>query len=319
MEALGHKVTAFNYRTITAEYESSGMSSSGLFEKHIDKSASFLRSDRVPIKSNWYFKRKGRNRMNEQLLDTVKQGEYDLVLLSKTDTVDYNILSQINKYCPTWYYFMDPMDRAHRTNARAYAARATWASATFSDVTEYFKKAGAKAYWITQGVDTDVFKPKQVAKVYDVVFVGTKTNKRLRYINSLKRSGISVTCFGEGWENNPVYQDELADIYCKSRIILNFCKPGTGFSIRVFQAMGTGSFVLSEYCQDLETVLKLKNHPDCFSDIDEACEKIRYYLNREEERENIAKDRYRFVYEQYSWDKIMQNILTIVDEKSARG
>jgi len=319
LEGLGHEVTAFNYRTVTDKYRLAGGSSNGPFDKWVEKCASFLRSDWVPLEVTWYYKRRGRKQMNEELLRTVKQGEYDLVLLSKTDTVDCNILSEINKYCTTWYFFMDPMDQAYRINARGYATRATRASATFSDVTDYFKKAGAKAYWVTQGVDTDVFKPKKVSKVYDVVFAGTKTSKRSRYINFLKKAGISVVCFGKGWENSSVYQDKLADIYCKSRIILNFCRLGTGFSIRVFQAMGTGSFVLSEYCRDLETIFKREIHLDWFSDIDEAGEKIHYYLNREEERENAAKDGYRFVYERYSWDKIMQNILTIADEKFAKG
>lgn len=175
---------------------------------------------------------------------------------------------------------MDPMDQALRINAKEYAVRSTWSSATFSDVTEYFKKAGAKACWITQGVDTDIFYPKDLPKIYDIVFVGTKSKKRLRYINALKKESISVSCFGEGWENSPVYQEKLADIYRKSRIVLNFCRPGAGFSIRAFQVMGAGAFLLSEYCTDLDNYFVPCKHMDYFKTEGEMLQKHGYILKR---------------------------------------
>lgn len=318
LAALGHKVTAFNYRTITDRYCSAGDFSKGLFDKWVEKCASFLRSGRTPLQFSWYYKRRGRKQMNEQLLRTVKEGGYDLMLLSKTDTVDYNILSEINKYCPTWYFFMDPMDQARRINARAYAIRATWASATFSEVTEDFKKSGARAYWITQGVDTDIFKPKQVSKIYDIVFVGTKTTKRSRCINALKKAGICVTCFGKGWDNDSIYQEALVDIYHKTCIVLNFCRPGAGFSIRVFQAMGTDSFLLSEYCPDLEVFFERGVHLDWFSETEEMLDKVRYYLKYEESRKRIAATGCQLAHEKYSWERIMQRIIDKITNIPAR-
>jgi len=256
--------------------------------------------------------------MNQLLLDTVKRKSFDLVLFSKTDTVDYTVLTEVNKYAPTWYFFMDAMDQALRINAVAYALRTSFASATFSDVTNYFREAGANAHWITQGVDTEFFRPKEVPKIYDVVFAGTKTTGRLRHINALRNAGISVICFGEGWENKPVYQDELVDIYRKSRIVLNFCRPGTGFSIRVFQVMGTGAFMLSEYCPDLERFFKKEEHLDWFKDEKELTEIIKDYLADEEAVRRIAKSGCAHVHRNYSWESVMRKIIDISeDERSS--
>jgi glycosyltransferase involved in cell wall biosynthesis len=304
---LGHTVVDFNYRAVVDRNSIDNK----LLGKWVDKLASFLRSGKIPLQLSWYFKRNGRSQMNHLLLEQIKKGRFDLVFLSKTDTVDYHLLTEINNYSPTWYFFMDPMDQACRINAKAYAARATWASATFSDVTEYFKKAGAKTYWITQGVNTDVFKPQENAKVYDVVFVGTKTTKRLRYIKTLRKAEINVVCFGQGWENAPVYQQKLADIYSKSRIVLNFCRQGTGFSIRVFQVMGTGAFLLSEYCSDLECFFKAGEHMDWFQDDAELVDKAVYYLKNAFERQQIAAQGSDYVNKNYSWKKIMESILNI--------
>jgi spore maturation protein CgeB len=251
--------------------------------------------------------------MNKLFLETVKNNDFDLVLLSKTDTVDYDLIPEINKYTRTWYYFMDPMDQAIRINAAAYAKNATWASATFSDVTEYFKNKGANAYWITQGVDTDIFKPRQAIKVYDVVFAGTRTARRFQYVNILRKNGIAVKCFGEGWENNPIYNEELVDIYRKSKIVLNFCREGCGFSIRVFQVMGTGTFIMSEYCNDLEHFFQRGKHLDWFKDSVELEEKILFYLSHGEEREKIAKGGCNFVLSQHSWNEVMKEVIRIVE------
>ena len=105
---------------------------------------------------------------------------------------------------------------------------------------EEFRKAGANAFWIPQGLDPDEFYPAQSDKDLDVVFVGSRDRKRQDFVAVLRRAGIRVTCFGQGWENGPRYRDELADIYRRSKVVLNFCREGAGFSIRVLQVMGAG-------------------------------------------------------------------------------
>lgn len=314
LERLGHSVVPFSYRTISADFNT--RTNFGLLDKLKDKGASFLRSDRIPVNSTWYYRRNGRKEMNTVLLETVKSDNFDLVLLSKTDTVDYNLIPGISRYSPIWYFFMDPIDQAIRINAKKYAANSTWSSATFSDVTGYFKKAGANAYWITQGVDTDIFKPETVNKIHDVVFVGTRTTDRSHYINALRNTGISVTCFGEGWENPSVYQEELVNIYRTSRIVLNFCRPGAGFSIRVFQVMGSGAFLLSEYCPDLAKLFKQGEHLDWFTDQEEILKKVRYYLSNDAVSIGIAINGCDHVHKNHSWEAVMHSIINIAENRN---
>jgi len=311
LENMGHEIIPFNYRTVAKEYMTK--KSHTIMDRWIDKGASFLRSSRMPFNFSWYFLRNGRKEMNQLLFDDIKKNKYDLVFLSKPDLLDYKLVSEFRRYAPVWYYFMDPIDQAIRINARAYAIRSTWASATFSDVTKYFKKSDANAYWITQGVDAEIFKPEKTEKIYDVVFVGSKDeHKREQYIDYLKKNRIKVTCFGKGWENKSVYQEQLVDIYRKSRVVLNFCREGKGFSIRVFQVMGTGTFMLSEYCSDIDVFFRRGEHLDFFETKEEMLLKIKKYLKDENQREEIAQNGCRLVHSDYSWTKKMKDIDNIL-------
>ena len=103
LEEFGHVVDAFNYRTIAREQDSR-WSEGSFIPLVMDKGGSYMRRHPWIPASDFYFKIKGRHQMNKRLLDTVREGGYDLVLVSKTDSVNYKLLSEINRYAPTWYF-----------------------------------------------------------------------------------------------------------------------------------------------------------------------------------------------------------------------
>ena len=78
--------------------------------------------------------------------------------------------------------------------------------------------------------------------------------------------------------------------------------------------MGSGSFLLSEYCKDLEKYFKRKIHLDWFKSENELVSLINYYLENDVIRENIAAEGNKFVSENFSWEKIMRIIIDIVKE-----
>ncbi len=253
--------------------------------------------------------------MNLKLLRKIKNGKFDLVFLAKADTVNYRLIPIFNRYSKTWFYFMDPLKIVIEMNADKYASKSTWSSATFSNISYFFKKKGANSHFITQGIDIEEYNDikKELKKKIDVIFVGTKTKKRELKIEILKDNDINITCFGEGWENPPIYLEELIEKYKSSKIALNFTKGKIGFSLRVFQILGTKTFLLSEYCKDLEKLFEKGKHLDWFKDDKELIEKINYYLNNDEIREKISLEGYKKVKKEYTWDKIMNKIIKIVE------
>ena len=259
----------------------------------------------------------GNWRMNRILLEIVKKNRFDLIFLAKTDTINYKIIPKLNSYSKTWYFFMDPLKRALEINAVKYAALSTWSSASTTAMTFLFKKYGANSFYILEGFDQNLFSPgkENSIKKYDVIFVGSKRPDRKYFIDYLKKNNINIVCYGKGWNNKPVYLKKLVKKYRKSKIILNFPREDSGFSDRVFQSMGTGSFLLSRYCSDLERVFKKGVHLDWFETPEECLKLIEYYLDNEALREKISKVGSKYVLENFTWDKTVEKIIKITQQK----
>ena len=314
-ENKGQKVIKFDYRHIAFKniklkvpiYLS-------LIRKKFDIIISFriylpniIRNLRFYLFGNW--------KMNRQLLYLIRNQNFDLVFLSKTDTINYKIIPKINKFSKTWYYFMDPIYISNKIRANKYSKLSTFSSASTTANYLKFKKEKANTYYITQGVNLATFKPtkEKKKKEFDVLFIGSRVPKRKKYVDFLLKNNINIVCYGKGWDNEPIYLEELVNKYRKSKIILNFHKEDTGFSIRVFQVIATGSFLLSEYCSDLEKIFKKEIHIDWFKNPEECLKLIKYYLNNGEIREKIAQQAYEFVSENYTWEKIMEKVIQIIE------
>ena len=66
---------------------------------------------------------------------------------------------------------------------------------------EWILAEGGNAIFMPEGCDGTVFKPIELEKEYDVVFVGGAYGFRKNFVKRLKKNlGINVKCFGKGWE-----------------------------------------------------------------------------------------------------------------------
>jgi spore maturation protein CgeB len=63
--------------------------------------------------------------------------------------------------------------------------------------------------------------------------------------------------------------------------------------LRIFEAVCSGSFLLTEYIDGIENLFKLDEEIVTFNTKEEALEKIIYYLENDLERESIAKLGYK--------------------------
>lgn len=306
---LGHEVDDFNYRTV-AKNSIPNWQKNPLF-KYVEKLCSFLRRlDFLPeTLRSIYFSINGRKIMNNLLIKKVINTNYDLIFIAKGDGIKPDTISLINKYSKTWYFFMDPIEQAKRINIISIISKTNFCSATFSDVVNFARSKKINMFWIMQGIDKKIFFPKPSQKIIDVIFAGEKTLERYYMVNYLKKSGFNVVCYGDGWENSSIYLNELLNKYHSSKIILNFCREGSGFSVRVFQALGSGTFVLSQWCPDLLKVFKRKQQIDWFLNEVEMKNKIEFYLKYEKVREKIGKKGSQFVHRYHTWNTVMKNIL----------
>lgn len=266
---LGHQVIEFNYRTEISQH--------------------------------------GYDNTVHKLLGILKHNSFDMAYLCKIDSIEPKVINQMNQFTRSFYIFTDPILTAKEMHAVEYARRATWASATSVEVFNEFKKVNSKSYKIFEGFNPKIFYPiKNCAKEYDVIFVGGATEKRKKIIEGIKNAGIDIKFYGSGWGERNIYLEELNTEYNKSKIILNICQSNI-FSNRVMQALGSGGFVLSDFCDDLK---------DTFEDgdelmlcgTDEFIEKIDYQLKNERMRKAIADEGHKAV-RKFTWKRQMARVL----------
>jgi spore maturation protein CgeB len=199
------------------------------------------------------------------------------------------------------------------------------------------------------GCNHRMYKPLDVPKIYDVSFVGQPHGNRRKIIEKIRKAGIKVECFGRGWPNGKVSQEEMIKIFCQSKINLNPTKcsgmvdaksiarifldtrPNQPMRLntpvqwvenakslidrqkneikgRNFEVPGCGSFLLSGYAQDLEYFYEIGKEIDCYYDDRDLIKKIRYYLDRDQEREAVAKAGYKRTMKDHTYEQRFRTI-----------
>ena len=61
----------------------------------------------------------------------------------------------------------------------------------------------------------EIHKPYQIPFEYDISFVGGKYGWRPKFISKLQKMGIKVVCFGNGWENGPLSDEEMVKLFSR--------------------------------------------------------------------------------------------------------
>ena len=295
-----------NYRVEKFDYREEYFKNRFFLNKKISRYLFLLKyfSKRI-----FYFEFRKKKILNK-LVQKIKTDKFDLVIISKMELIDYKIIDEINKFSKTYFYYMDPSKNFFFESTIEYVKRCNFASATFSDVVEKFKKFNKNSFQIVQGINMEsslISKQKDI----DVIFVGTIDKKREEIINYLKYNNIKIVTYGKGAQNPPIYSKEKFLKYSKSRIILNFIREGDGFSIRIFEAMVNG-FTISEECNDIRNFFNMDKEIVCFKTKEELLEKIRYYLKNNKERNQIYKNGKNKVLKNFTWEKQIEKIEKLV-------
>ena len=170
---------------------------------------------------------------------------------------------------------------------------------------EAYKRLGVPAVLCLGNFDKKSYPASALTRDIDVSFVGncSKTDRR-QYMDFLVDNGINVDRFGFGSSSGFVSDADMAQIFNRSKINLNFSrlefipwihgKPGPGRRTmghkgRPIEVAMTRSFCLSEAYPALPHVFNIGSEIDCFTDRDSLLAKVRHYLSHEDERERIAE------------------------------
>ncbi len=139
--------------------------------------------------------------MNSELLAIIKSKCPNLVIfVPQTDEFLPEIITEIGKYSSTLAYYFDDVWRIqyslHWANYFKYVT-----TSEFTGLDKYFKAGLSNAIYSPFACNVAFYKKIKCKKIYDVTFIGGYNPYREWYINYLKRKGIDIHVWGNGWGN----------------------------------------------------------------------------------------------------------------------
>jgi len=168
---------------------------------------------------------RGRDAMNRLLLEKVNEVQPDICFFFLfTDEIKKETIRVISerKSTVTLNWFADDHWRFHEFT-KYWAPLFHWSVTTDREAVDKYHAIGCRNVIRSQwGFNHFLYKPVDISPEMDVSFVGQAHSNRKKFIEVLKRSGISVECWGRGWHNGRLSQEEMIALYSKSKINLNF-------------------------------------------------------------------------------------------------
>ena len=213
-----------------------------------------------------------------------------------------NSLARIAGFAPDLFLYIEPnglippgMEQANCAAAcilsdthRDLAARIRLAR--FFDYVFLYHRNYTKAFtehdqqnvrWLPYACDHEFFRPLGTVRDLDVVFIGHWAHGRAGVLDKLAARHTMN-------ERRYYLQHEIPQVYSRAKIVLNL-PAADDLNFRTFEAMACGALLLTRrIANGQEALFEEDRHFVAYEDDAEMTEKIRYYLQRSEEREAIA-------------------------------
>lgn len=147
----------------------------------------------------------------------------------------------------------------------------------------------ANPIWLPHAVEPLAY-PKQenFTKHFDVCFIG--------HVNSRNREDALNRLFSEfpNFDYGQALFEDAAKRFGNSKIVFNIAmKDDT--NMRNFEALATGSFLLTDRVSYIDELFEDKKHLVLYDGLDDMVEKAKYYLDHDDERNAIAQAGYEHV------------------------
>ena len=189
-----------------------------------------------------------------------------------------------------------------------------------------YGEIGCPAHFMPLEADGNFYKNKSLPKEIDVLFFGKVNEDRKSYIDHIKDSGIKIKIVGNN-EENYVSDEEIINLICKSKIVVNFSKStwdsvktipegdifkfNYQFKGRIIQAGLCGTACITEYAPhhkllfNSEELLEFNNKEECVRILNDLLNDPKKLLNYSEKLENKVTNFYE---EEKSFKKIYDAI-----------
>ena len=169
---------------------------------------------------------------------------------------------------------------------------------------QYFNNLVKKSYWFPNCYPDDLISPLNIEKITDVGFCGNIGN-RGHVINSLDKYGIKKDIF--------IIGNDMVNAINSYKIHLN-CNIADDINYRTFETTGCGTFLLTNYTPGLEKLFDIGKEIVVYNDLEDLDNKVKYYLDNEDEREKIAKAGYERVKSEHTYLERSKKLIDIIEK-----
>lgn len=286
-----------------------------------------------------------KNEINKKLIELCRHEKIDLLWVEKALTLKPETLREIvknNIEMKLAWYSGDDMFASHNQSSyflkslpyydvvfttKSYNCHANELPALGARRVEFTNKSFDR--YMNAPVDVTQEDRKRLGA--DVGFIGTFEKDRADKMLFLAENGVKVRIWGNGWgsyvgkhlnlqvENRPVYDEDYQKTICATRINLCFLRKlnrdlQTDRSVEI---PASGAFMMAErtnehralFEEDKEAVFFDINNPQ------ELLDKVKYYLDHEEERKAIAlAGRARCFKSDYSHEAALTAMLSKIEK-----
>jgi spore maturation protein CgeB len=294
----------------------------GLSYDHIIFYYTLLRMDYSLIYFDYdRFKQKyGSKKMSQILREVVYCHQPDILFYSHTnDWVDYNIWEEISNELPTKTIVFLSDDHMQYEKTRPVWKLFNIIVTTDKNGREKRRKEGFNNVFLAQyACNHFMYKDLKIPRIYDVTFVGRCYGERKDFVNKLRKEGVNIKTFGQGWENDKrISRADLIKIYNQSKISLNLSLSyGYIHTIkgRDFEAPACDSLLLTKESEDIKEYFIPDKEIITYKDVNDAAKKIKYYLKHGKEREIIAQNGYDRILRDHTYEKRLNEIFNFSNQ-----
>jgi hypothetical protein len=175
-----------------------------------------------------------------------------------------------------------------------------------------------EAMWLPHAAEPQAYPHFEITKKYDVAFIGHLSDEPnvhgMSRVETLDRLFKAYPNFYFG-TRNPAHPgknmfEDAAKRFCQSRIVINHSVRDDGLNMRFFEALSTGSFLLTSRTPDAEALGFIDGlHYASYDSYEMLLEKVAHYLANENEREQLAYNGRRHLLEAHTYQYRVRTML----------
>jgi spore maturation protein CgeB len=257
----------------------------------------------------------------------------DLVLIVYRN-LHPSLAERIKKQCPRAKVVqLNPDALTNLEKQQILAADFDWYFSKEPYIVDFLRdKAGLNAHYLPEGFNPRVHQKPPVEKVVaewltniDVLVFGSLYAYRARMIEQLMRAGVNVAVYGtagpylrpavrSAFRRQYLIGPEKNRLLYGAKIVLNTFHYAEVASVnqKYFEINGIGAFQLCDYKSTINEYTGVPAERVTYRTMNEAVDKIRYYLARPAERHTLAAHQYAHFQQHHSFDRRVAQLINMV-------